>query len=59
MVPVGIQGTYEVWARNSYRIRPHKVTLYFGTPLQPSRGEGADPYQADIEALRAAVAKLL
>lgn len=58
MVPVGIQGTYEVWARGSHRIRPHKVTLSFGPPLQPSRGEGADPYQADIEALRSAVARL-
>jgi long-chain acyl-CoA synthetase len=59
IVPVGIRGTYEVWARSSYRIRPHKVILSFGQPLEPGQRASADPYQAEIEALRAAVVKLI
>jgi long-chain acyl-CoA synthetase len=56
IVPVGIQGTYEVWPRDSLRIRPHKVKLAFGSPLQSTQGE---PYQADTDALREAVQRLI
>ncbi len=59
MIPVGIQGTYQVWARDSGRIRPHKVTIDFGAPIPPSQINDADPYQADTDRLRAGVASLL
>jgi long-chain acyl-CoA synthetase len=59
IVPVGIRGTYEVWPRDSMRIRPHKVRVTFGTPLAATESGNGDPYQADIETLREAVAKLI
>lgn len=58
IVPVGIQGTYEVWARDSWRIRLHKVKVAFGTPMIAT-GEGATPYQDDTVRLQKAVFRLL
>jgi long-chain acyl-CoA synthetase len=58
-VPVGIQGTYQVWPRDSIRIRPHKVEISFGEPLYPSQTDAADPYQSDTDRLRNAVAGLI
>lgn len=51
IVPVGIRGTYEVWPRDSRRIRLHKVTVRFARPLEPGSGS----YEEDTERLRAAV----
>jgi long-chain acyl-CoA synthetase len=59
VLPVGIQGTYEVWPRDSMRIRPHKVKLSFGSPLVLGPATAVDPYQADIEHIRNAVAQLI
>jgi len=59
MVPVGIRGTYEVWPRNSMRIRPGKVEIRIGKPLAPGSESSPDPYQEDTDRLRAEVAKLL
>ncbi len=59
MVPVGIQGTHKVWARNSNRIRFHKVRLGIGKPLYPSQSEATDPYQENLERLRNAVQNLI
>jgi long-chain acyl-CoA synthetase len=56
MIPVGIQGAYEVWARDSNRIRLHKVQISFGKPLEPSTGTNS--YEKDTERLKAAVAEL-
>jgi long-chain acyl-CoA synthetase len=56
MIPVGIQGTYEVWPRDSQRFRLHKVKIHFGEPLQPSLE--ADSYDQDTQRLRASVAEL-
>jgi long-chain acyl-CoA synthetase len=58
-VPVGIQGTYQVWPRDSIRIRPHKVEISFGQPLYPSQTDAADPYQSDTDQLHSAVAGLM
>lgn len=54
LVPVGIRGTYEVWPRDSRRIRLHKVTVRFGRPLEPCSGS----YEEVTERLRAAVSSL-
>ncbi len=54
LVPVGIRGTYEVWPRDSRRIRLHKVAVRFGRPLEPGSGS----YDEDTERLRAAVSIL-
>jgi len=54
LVPVRIRGTYEVWPRDSRRIRLHKVTVRFGRPLEPGSGS----YEEDTERLRAAVSIL-
>ncbi len=59
IVPVGIQGTYRVWPKDSMRIRPHKVIIKFDKPIQPSPSDAADPYAADTEKLRNSVAKLI
>jgi long-chain acyl-CoA synthetase len=59
MVPVGIRGTYEVWPRNSMRIRPGKVEIRIGKPLHPGTESAPDPYQADVDRLREEVMKLL
>jgi 1-acyl-sn-glycerol-3-phosphate acyltransferase len=32
---VAIDGTYRVWPRDSWRIRPAKVRISFGDPLTP------------------------
>jgi long-chain acyl-CoA synthetase len=59
MVPVGIRGTYEVWPRDSMRIRPGKVEIMIGKRLHPGSEPAPDPYQSDIDRLRAEVAKLI
>jgi long-chain acyl-CoA synthetase len=59
IIPVAIKGTYEVWKRDSMRIRPHKVIIQFGKPMQPSPSDVTDPYQTDTDRLRAAVASLI
>ncbi|HYK88731.1 MAG TPA: 1-acyl-sn-glycerol-3-phosphate acyltransferase, partial [Acidobacteriota bacterium] len=58
MIPVGILGAHEVWARDSKRIRPHKVRIVFGAPLWPSESENSDPYQEDTRRLRKTVEQL-
>ncbi len=35
IVPVAIDGTYRVWPRDSWRIRPAKVRISFGEPFMP------------------------
>ena len=59
IIPAAIQGTHQVWPRDSVRIRPHKVRIEFGEPIFPSQSDAADPYQADIDRLRNAVASLI
>jgi long-chain acyl-CoA synthetase len=59
IVPVGIQGTYRVWPKDSLRIRPHKVTIKFGAPLTPVSSDAPDPYMADTERLRDSVSALV
>ncbi len=59
MVPVAIRGTYEVWPRDRRRIRLHRVTVEFGAPIPPGEEMRDDPYGADTERLRAAVAGLI
>ncbi len=58
IIPVALHGAYEVWRRDSWKIRPHKLKLIFGAPLAIA-WEGKDPYQAGTDALRNAVASLL
>jgi long-chain acyl-CoA synthetase len=59
IVPVAIEGTYQVWPRDSLRIRPHKVIISFGELILPSQSDAADPYQADTDRLRASVESLI
>ena len=58
IVPVGLRGLYEVWPRDTRRIRLHKVRVTFGPPLEPQLG-GEPAYEADTERLREAVARLI
>ncbi len=55
IVPVGLRGTNEVWARDSMRIRLHKVKVVFGPPIVSTAGE---PYREDTERLRETVIRL-
>jgi long-chain acyl-CoA synthetase len=58
IVPVALHGAYEVWRRDSWMIRPHKVKIIFGAPITAGR-DGKDSYQADTDVLRSTVASLL
>ncbi|MBN1568951.1 MAG: AMP-binding protein [Acidobacteria bacterium] len=59
IIPAAIQGTHRVWARDSMRIRLHRVRIDFGKPILPSQTDASDPYQIDTERLREAVASLI
>ncbi len=59
MVPVGIQGAHEVWARDSRRIRLHKLRVGFGVPIRAGTGEDNTSYEADTERLRQAVSRII
>jgi long-chain acyl-CoA synthetase len=59
IVPVIILGTHLVWARDSARIRLHKVKVHFGKPVFPSPSAAADPYQADTDALRSKIEEMI
>jgi long-chain acyl-CoA synthetase len=58
IVPVGLNGTFEVWPRDTLRIRPHKLRLIFGAPMEPPDRDGAPSYQAVTDRLRNEVARL-
>jgi len=59
VIPVAIRGTFEVWPRDSWRIRLHPVSLEFGVPLFPAPSEEKDPYQADTDRLRRTVVQMV
>ena len=59
IVPVGIRGTYEVWPRDSWKIRLHKVKLAFGKPVPPAEAASKDTYEEETQRLRDAVARLI
>ncbi|HSW39396.1 MAG TPA: 1-acyl-sn-glycerol-3-phosphate acyltransferase, partial [Acidobacteriota bacterium] len=59
VIPTAIGGTYEVWPRDSIRIRPHKVTITFGKPIMPEETGDADPYRSDTDRLWNAIAGLM
>lgn len=44
VVPVGIQGSYEVWRRGSGKIRLRPITVRFGKPICPEAGESAEAF---------------
>jgi long-chain acyl-CoA synthetase len=56
VVPVGIIGTYEAWARGAGRPRFHPVCIRFGAPLQPLPDESAEGFN---QRLKEAVQELL
>ena len=58
IVPVGLNGTFEVWPRDTLRIRPHKVRVTFGAPLEPPERGDASSYQSITDRLRNEVARL-
>jgi long-chain acyl-CoA synthetase len=64
IVPVAIDGTYRVWPRDSWRIRPAKVRISFGEPLTPRSviregvsGEAA--YEAVTSELKKRIQRML
>ncbi len=59
IVPVAIDGAFEVWPRDSLRIRPHRLQLAFGAPFIPGDAGGKDPYQAGTDQLKEKVIRLL
>jgi long-chain acyl-CoA synthetase len=56
IVPVAIKGTHAVWPRDSMKIRPHKVSVFFGAPIE---AKGGEPYQEDTDRLQQAVRRLI
>jgi 1-acyl-sn-glycerol-3-phosphate acyltransferase len=55
IVPVALRGLYEVWPRDSKRIRLHRVKLVFGAPLPP---EADGDYDRDTQRLASDVRTL-
>jgi len=41
IIPVALDGLQNVWARNSWKIRPAKVKILFGKPIYPREIPGA------------------
>jgi 1-acyl-sn-glycerol-3-phosphate acyltransferase len=62
MMPVGLIGTYQVWPRDTLRIRLHPVGVKFGKPVKPLDGiaeQESCPYDQLTDQLRKAVADLI
>ncbi len=59
MVPVAIRGAHEVWARDSRRIRLHKLKVEFGGSIRTGTGEDSTSYEADTDRLRQAVSRMI
>lgn len=55
VVPVSIQGTFEVWPRGSSKVKLHPVRIRFGRPLRP---EPSESYKDFNQRLFEAVAQL-
>ena len=63
VVPVSIRGTYEALPRGSWLVRPRRVTVTFGKPLEPAQllAPGTPPDEAArriVRALETAVTEL-
>lgn len=62
VVPVYIAGTRSAMPPGSLLIRPKKITVYFGEPVSSEElrkeGEGEDPHQCIMDALKQRVAEL-
>jgi long-chain acyl-CoA synthetase len=59
IIPTAIHGTHEVWARDSRRIRLHKVRVQFGAPMRTSREAAPEAYTDDIGRLREEILEML
>ena len=62
-VPVSIRGTYEAMPRGKALVRPAKITVVFGQPLDVQdliahQGEDGQPWDQILQALRERVAEL-
>ena len=62
VVPVFIHGTYEAMPRGKALVRPEKITVVFGKPLDvgdlEQQGEDGQPHNRLVESLRERVAEL-
>src|SRR5918998_1631027 len=63
VVPVSIRGTYEAMPRGKALVRPAKITVVFGQPLDVQdliahQGEDGQPWDQILQALRERVAEL-
>ena len=64
IVPVAIDGTYRVWPRDSWRIRPAKVRISFGEPFTPRSAipegvSGEAAYEAVTDELKRRIQRML
>jgi 1-acyl-sn-glycerol-3-phosphate acyltransferase len=64
VVPVAIDGTYRVWPRDSWRIRPAKVRISFGEPFTPRSAipegvSGEAAYEAVTDELKKRIQRML
>jgi long-chain acyl-CoA synthetase len=58
-VPVVIGGAYEVWPRDSMRIRLHKLRVEFGEPIRPATGKNGTTYAEDTDRLRQTISRMI
>lgn len=60
IVPVALDGLQNVWARQSWRIRPAKVKIKIGEPIFPSSVAGdEDPYEALTQRVRSTIETMI
>jgi 1-acyl-sn-glycerol-3-phosphate acyltransferase len=63
ILPVAIDGLYKVWPRKSWRIRPGKVKVRFGTPINASEIARGMPdelkYEAVTEQLKGTISAMI
>lgn len=64
IVPVALDGVYKVWPRNSWRLRPAKVKIWFGEPIYPEALAAQESdrelaYQSTNRELRSSIERML
>lgn len=62
VIPTYIKGSYEAWPPGAKRAKAHKITLTFGTPIDPSEfaalGKGREGYEASAALVMKKIADL-
>lgn len=53
IIPVALDGPYRIWPRHSWRVRLARISVTFGTPIDPQEVTASEPGEAAYEKLTA------